>query len=206
MVDESVRVYWEKNYDGPPKMNPSQNHVITTDFLKEMKPPFESALSGSSSILEFGCARGEASRMFVDRFGTSRVLATEISQNAIDQAIQERAHANIDFRVVDVLEDDLGGEKFDLIYCSNTLEHFSNPVKTMGQLFSFAPRAIILVPYKQSKKEDSFGDGGSGHCSNFDEKTFSDKFEVESWFTFRTGGWSCTFSEYQIALLIRGVR
>ena len=140
--------------------------------------------------------------MFVDRFGTRRILATEISQNAIDQATRERAHENIEFRVIDVLEDDMGGEKFDLVYCSNTLEHFSDPVDIMGRLFFFAPKAIVIVPYNQTTKENSCGEGGNGHCSQFDENTFAEKFKVESWFTFVTAGWSCSSSAHQIACLL----
>jgi SAM-dependent methyltransferase len=201
---DQVREYWEMRYSKPDAHVPSQSHLFVSDFLSAASPPFLEELQGARSIIEIGCARGEACRELSDRFPADRILGVEISENAINSAKVESQRPNIEFRLVDILEDDLSGEKFDLAYCSNTLEHFVQAMDVLSRILFFAKKAIVLVPYKQPPEAD-VGIGGDGHAFYFDENVFDDRFVIEDWFTFYSKAWDWNGHKTQLAVLVSEV-
>lgn len=101
--------------------------------------------SGNFSLLDVGCALGDAIDVFAKAFPQARLTGVDFSAVAIERC--RRQYGPIaQFAVGDI--DSIVG-RFDLIYCSNTLEHFSNFVEKARALAAHCDRLCILVPYKE---------------------------------------------------------
>ena len=88
------------------------------DFLLRHVPP-----AGNES-LEIGCGTGAFSRLLAARSG--RVLAFDLSPRMIRMAEEQSAlYRNIDFRVADIMANDIGAERFDCIVSIATFHHLS---------------------------------------------------------------------------------
>ena len=78
--------------------------------------------STCSESLEIGCGTGAFSRLLATR--SNRVLALDLSPNMIRIAeAQSALYPNIDFRVADVMNHDVGAEQFDCIVSIATFHH-----------------------------------------------------------------------------------
>lgn len=101
--------------------------------------------SGNFSILDAGCALGDAIDVFSQAFPNAELTGVDFSTVAIERC--RRQFGSIaQFSVGDI--DSIAG-RFDLIYCSNTLEHFANFVEKARSLTVHCNRLCVLVPYKE---------------------------------------------------------
>ena len=73
------------------------------------------------SVLDLGCAEGEGVDLFGREFSSSSVSGADISAAAIEKAREYYP----DFRFFESDINNITGE-FDVIFSSNTLEHFEN--------------------------------------------------------------------------------
>ena len=94
--------------------------------------------------LEIGCGTGAFSRLLAKSSG--RVLALDLSPNMIRVARERSAQfPNIDFRVADVLAQELPAERFDCIATIATLHHLP-PATVLPKLKSaLKPGGVLLV-------------------------------------------------------------
>jgi trans-aconitate methyltransferase len=119
-------------------------------------------LNNCLSTLDEGCAVGDGTFCLSRAFPTSQVQGYDFSSEAIMQA--KLFYTNINF--TDKLNPD---DKFDVVCCSNLLEHFKNPMyQIVTRLEMVNKYYIILVPYKDNLKCPE-------HFSSFDENSFPDK-------------------------------
>jgi 2-polyprenyl-3-methyl-5-hydroxy-6-metoxy-1,4-benzoquinol methylase len=96
-----------------------------------------------AKVLDIGCSRGE---LTVDlALKASMVVAYDISREAIETAKKNNLRENI-FYFVGEATRDMPGEKFDVVVCSNVLEHFSDPKECLRKLNRIADRLLIRVP------------------------------------------------------------
>jgi len=72
------------------------------------------------SLLDVGCALGQAAAFFARRYPEANISATDISDVAISRA-NEQYGDSIQFFAEDITR--LDGQ-YDVIYCSNVQEHF----------------------------------------------------------------------------------
>ncbi|MFL6335938.1 MAG: class I SAM-dependent methyltransferase [Pyrinomonadaceae bacterium] len=94
--------------------------------------------------LEVGCGTGAFSRLLAKT--SERVLALDLSPNMIRVARERSARfTNIDFRVADVLAQELPAESFDCVATIATLHHL--PVREVVPKFKRAlkPGGVLLV-------------------------------------------------------------
>lgn len=72
--------------------------------------------------LDIGCGTGAFARALAER--ADHVLAIDLSPRMIERArARSAAHSNIEYRVADLLTDDLGAEPFDCITTIATMHH-----------------------------------------------------------------------------------
>jgi glycosyltransferase involved in cell wall biosynthesis len=96
---------------------------------------------------DWGCALGDAVIPIAKRFPNAKITGIDISDEAI--AIASESHKQADF----VVEDWLYGnntKQYDLVFSSNTLEHFEAPWVVANKLVARASSFLVLMlPYRE---------------------------------------------------------
>lgn len=107
--------------------------ILHQKYLEEMQK--------AASILDFGCALGEATNVLSSI--NSNVVGYDFSNEATRMARVNFPHLTF--------KNEIGPyDNFDIIYCSNVLEHFKNPIEQTIKLSKICNKyIIILVPYEQ---------------------------------------------------------
>ena len=115
------------------------------------------------SILDLGCAEGDGVDLFAKNFKNSSVTGSDISAEAVKKAKEYyKGHRFIECDMNNVTED------FDVIFSSNTLEHFENPEKIIKNILPHCRKYfIMLVPFREFERIDE-------HFYTFYYKSFPD--------------------------------
>jgi SAM-dependent methyltransferase len=198
--------YWREQYTDDEffRHHSLQNQRIANSFLRavERRPLFIQALRSSRQMIEIGCGTGEFAMKIKGEFDPDVYYATDLSSDVVKK--NQKRIPWVNFWVYDILEDE-AFSTFDLLLCSNVLEHFKIPHTVINKMFHFAPQLILLVPYKQPLSDGYDSEGGPGHVYSFDEESFKQYSLVDS-FTFTSQGWQWQTNEekpLQLAVLIR---
>jgi SAM-dependent methyltransferase len=120
------------------------------------------AVAGSSAprILEIGCGNGSLLKRILVTNPKAYVCGIDI----VDLGIS--ANSGIDFRLGQLEQVELSDESFDVIYCSNLIEHVVDPIKFMMQLRKLlrpGGMAIIITPNHLSLDRFVFGRRWGGY-------------------------------------------
>ena len=132
--------------DGPWEQNDGrrQTRLFASGFDRIITFPQE-----HFSLLDVGCALGEAAAFFSERYPNASISATDVSDVAIERC-REQFGDRVNFFV--------GGfghisEFYDVIYCSNVLEHFHDFAEKTRQLAACCKRLCIMVPYDERSRD-----------------------------------------------------
>lgn len=99
------------------------------------------------SFCDWGCAMGNGTKILNELLSVENITGIDFSQVAIDQA--RSAYPTIRFIASDVMTDE-NFPQFDILFSSNTLEHFENPWEILERLSCFAKKFIvILIPFQE---------------------------------------------------------
>lgn len=103
-------------------------------------------------ICDWGCAEGDGTDILASYFGQQQVVGVDFSTVAIERA--RRYHPHLNFSVEDWLEaEDPNPRQYDIIFSSNTLEHFSNPQSVLEKLSARAKKMVVLmVPFREFER------------------------------------------------------
>ncbi|MGM1050162.1 MAG: methyltransferase domain-containing protein [Bacillota bacterium] len=113
------------------------------------------------SIADIGCAEGDATQLLSQKFVDSEVVGIDFSEEAIERA--QFYYPNLHFKSGDVNH---LTEKYDVIFSSNTLEHFSNPISIMEKLTENSEKFMVfLIPFQEYSLIEE-------HFFTFDYKSF----------------------------------
>jgi 2-polyprenyl-3-methyl-5-hydroxy-6-metoxy-1,4-benzoquinol methylase len=117
------------------------------------------------SVLDVGCGTGHLLRFLVDRMQTSpeRIVGVDHSEAGIRRARALLPEGT--WHVEDLFSLSLDGDQFDLVLCSEVLEHLDEPGRAVDVLLRLcAPggRVAITVP-------DGAQDSWEGHVNFWDE-------------------------------------
>lgn len=85
-----------------------------------------------SKILDVGCAAGHITIRLAEFFPKANVIGLDSYDQAID--FGKKIHTAVDFRLGDAHELPFKNETFDLITCTETLEHLENPEKAVSEM------------------------------------------------------------------------
>ncbi|MBX5019974.1 glycosyltransferase [Rhizobium lentis] len=116
---QSEEAYWDHIFERPDPWN----YVSVYEQAKYAQT-LSLVPGGIEKALELACAEGIFTRKLAQK--VARVTATDISQRAIDRAVERcRDESNIELRVLDFVKNDLPPEQ-DLIVCSEVLYYMKD--------------------------------------------------------------------------------
>jgi len=116
----------------------------TREYAKENIKHFGISSNFKGSVLDFGCALGDAIPVYKAFLLNAKLYAIDISQSAILACKKKYAHLATfisgDYKMSPVV---------DIIICSHVMEHISNDRKVVSSLLKKCKELIIVVPYKE---------------------------------------------------------
>lgn len=165
--------YWNILYSE--NINECVNRVncVAKDFFKQVKKHglLADLFAAQETLLEFGCGTGEFGMVLTKEFPQYKYTGIDISDFAIEFANKEYSSDVIKFVAVDLFE---VTDRFDIVFSSNTLEHFKDPFRVIDRMLSLSKYTFLLVPYNQKELTDGYNtEGGAGHVFCFNENTMS---------------------------------
>ncbi len=106
------------------------------------------------SMVDWGCAQGDGSDVWASYIDARQITGIDFSAVAIEQARQR--YPAIRFCSEDWLGQPAAApELFDVVFSSNTLEHFHRPYETLRLLSERARKAVVLaLPYRETERID----------------------------------------------------
>ena len=126
----------------------------------------------SLEVCDVGCAQGEGCALLKKTFTNSRIIGIDFSESAL--LIAREKFPSIEFfcESIHALQ-----ARHDVIYASNVLEHFENPIEVIQKLLDQTNHyLVILVPFQERHR---FGE----HLATFDYHSFP----------LRVGGFQLTY-------------
>lgn len=125
-------------YDKYNTQNPIAKKLME-NFFKSLERMIDD-LEKPVNVLEAGCGEGAVANFIYQKLnGKCNIDAFDISKRLMEEAILK--YENINFTVGNVYE--MGGG-YDLVVCSEVLEHLEYPEKALSQLYSATEKYIIV--------------------------------------------------------------
>jgi 2-polyprenyl-3-methyl-5-hydroxy-6-metoxy-1,4-benzoquinol methylase len=142
----------------------SDDRLAFYDEVASIAAPY-----AQGSIVDMGCGSGNLLRAVLDRVAANRgsaierVLALDYADSAVRRAADLVPEA--EGRTFDIMSDQLDGELFDLVLCTEVLEHLRRPTVARDQLAqACAAGGTILVTVP-----DGALDSWEGHLNFWNE-------------------------------------
>lgn len=122
--------------------------------------------SHSYSICDVGCALGDGVDVIAKAFPSSKVIGIDFSEEAINKAKQY--YPSYTFEVADILQ---MTDQYDVIFSSNTLEHFHDPFPILHKMLQHSNKyLVLLLPFQDDT-------GTYEHFFRFDYEHFPEKID-----------------------------
>lgn len=100
------------------------------------------------SIADVGCAMGECVNILQNKFKNSKVTGVDFSPVAIKGAKIKFPDNIFLCGNLDSLK-----KRYDIIFCSNTLEHFHNPLNKLKKISEYSDKYIVLLlPFQEYER------------------------------------------------------
>lgn len=159
--DVNSHEYWNQRFrtDWDELGGPGQTEMFARIALRMLPQWLVSDIrANAASLLDAGCAEGEAVSLLRARFGSGcRVEGMDFSEEAVARA--RAKHGEDGFRRGDISALD---SRHDVIFSSNTLEHFPSPQDLLEHWAQQAKdHVVLLIPFWEWNRE-------SEHVSTFE--------------------------------------
>jgi trans-aconitate methyltransferase len=138
--------YWDDRFSSSNKKswraNAGENQ--TKLFAHEIAKRLKMTADFQGTILDFGCALGDAIPIYKERYPKARFIGIDFSAAAIDICIQKFG------KIATFLTKDVDGiPSADVIIASNVLEHLPDDKVFAEKLLSKCKDLYIAVPYEE---------------------------------------------------------
>lgn len=102
---------------------------------------------GALKILDAGCGEGFVDRLLVDRFSNIEITGIEFTHEAIE--IARRSNPTVDYIQGDICELPFETRSFDIVICTEVLEHIPNPDRALKELIRVSSGYLLIsVPHE----------------------------------------------------------
>lgn len=135
---------WE-SYQGP-----AQSRFFSQIAIENLPSwLIENLQRQSLTLADWGCAQGDGTDVWASYVDSQRIFGIDFSSLAVEQAT--RRYPAIRFLNENWLtEEPAGWTLFDVVFSSNTLEHFHRPYAVLETLCNHATKALVLaLPYRE---------------------------------------------------------
>lgn len=143
----------------------------------------------SGTILDFGCALGDAFPIYRKAYPKAKLIGLDISEAAIKKSKETYGHL-AEF----ICGDHKDVPTVDIIIASNVFEHLSNDISIAKYLMMKCQQLNIIVPYKEQLVH------GSEHINSYDEEYFRGIGEYQ-FKVFYSKGWGGVEMEYKKSIM-----
>lgn len=158
MIDdlESVnsQAYWQQRFleNWEACQGPNQSRFFARLAIENLPQwLFEQIQRDALTFVDWGCAQGDGTDVFASYIDAAQMTGVDFSSVSIAQA-QVRYPA-IRFLAEDWLQKDTEIKVFDVVFSSNTLEHFHQPYQVLEMLCQRASKAVILaLPFQEKDR------------------------------------------------------
>lgn len=143
--------YWNDRFDQDWEANlgRNQSRFFAKVALDNMPDWFKSVARAENwTICDWGCAQGDGTDLLADHLAPATIVGVDFAHAAIEKARAD--YGRLRFETQDWIADHQVTEQFDVVFSSNTLEHFSDPFAVLTQLFKRARNCVVLaLPYRE---------------------------------------------------------
>ncbi|NOU73891.1 methyltransferase domain-containing protein [Paenibacillus sp. LMG 31458] len=158
--DLNSQDYWNERFvkDWDSKGGRNQTSYFVNLALKLIPSPILNVIQKKNlSVLDWGCAEGDGTVVLAKQLSSSNVFGLDFAEAAISKA--KSHYSNITFFDGKLENYD---NVYDVIFTSNCLEHYENPIDWMHYLSKWTKELlIILIPFQEYERIDE-------HFSTFD--------------------------------------
>ncbi len=183
MAEMSVAKYdhgWETKWDDMKTYGPFSRHL-----RRLMKQVLRSVYF--ETVLDVGCGQGSFLTELCAEFPRIRPNGCDISPAAIELARQKIPHGT--FSLLDIGKEHLR-EQFDLVVCSEVLEHITDDMTALGNLAKMT-RKYLLVSAPQGRMRRF--EIEVGHVRNYTSGELIQKVEKSGFRAIKTIEWGFPF-------------
>lgn len=145
--------YWDARFstDWESMEGPRQSRYFSHVALDLLPQWLLDHIRGGLTVADWGCAQGDGTAVIADRLGTAQLTGIDFSAVAIGQAAGR--YPRITFKAQDWLAGDDDGTRYDVVFSSNTLEHFERPFDALAVLSRRARKAVVLaLPFQEHER------------------------------------------------------
>ena len=149
--------YWEKRFteDWESEQGPSQSRFFARLALSNLPSwLFEKIKSQRLTVADWGCAQGDGTNVLASVIDAEQLTGIDFSDVAVDQA--KDRYQKIRFVCENWLDKKSRKySSYDVVFSSNTLEHFQRPHEVLKRLSEQAEKAIVLaLPFRELDRID----------------------------------------------------
>lgn len=153
MSKVNSRDYWDMRFSGDwEEKGGGEQTAFFGRLALEMLPSWfrKRVQSAEMTFCDWGCGTGEATAILADELGVN-VAGVDFSEVAIESA--RKFHPKHAFYAEDWLSSQKSGSrKFDVVFSSNTLEHFHEPWDVFRELTLHARSyVVLLLPFMEAE-------------------------------------------------------
>ncbi|MFZ6864264.1 methyltransferase [Undibacterium sp. Ji67W] len=148
--------YWDRRFKEDWQINagPKQSRFFAQIALENLPQWLITAMRREAlSIADWGCAQGDGTNVWLNYLLPSQITGVDFSSIAIEQASEQ--YPALRFINEDWVSSNLteNGKSFDLIFSSNTLEHFHNPFEVLDKICERSKLGIVLaLPFNEADR------------------------------------------------------
>jgi glycosyltransferase involved in cell wall biosynthesis/ubiquinone/menaquinone biosynthesis C-methylase UbiE len=150
MQNINTKEYWDKRFseDWQTRGGEDQSRFFSKIALESFPVWLTTYFKKNDiSFCDWGCAFGDGTKILKQQLQIQDVVGIDISTKAIETARQK--YPDINFQAADFISE-IQERSFDIIFSSNTLEHFENPWDTINTLSRRAKKhLLILIPFEE---------------------------------------------------------
>lgn len=149
--------YWDNRFaqDWETYEGPRQSRFFSRIAI-DLLPPWltHEIRARSLTLADWGCAQGDGTDAWTSHVPPQQITGIDFSSVAIEKA--NKNYPAIRFVQQNWLaQDEKDAEKFDIVFSSNTLEHFHSPYDVLQTICNHAEKAVVLaLPYKEQDRID----------------------------------------------------
>ena len=152
MTETNSEKYWDNRFveNWEIDKGPDQSRFFSQIAIENLPGwLMKQLISQSLTFADWGCAQGDGTEIWAKYIGAKCVTGVDFSSAAIDQAINR--YPSVSFINDNWLTKDARIDRlFDIVFSSNTLEHFHTPYDVLNAVCPRAKKALILIlPYRE---------------------------------------------------------